>query len=248
MNRVIANFKNECDKLLSRKKYLVFLIIELVICVGVVCMKLLSARISRGAFTMSNINTSLSVMSLFLEAIIPFISIMAVCELFSGEFRDKTIRASLMRPCDRYKIFIGKVGAVFALAVVNMAAVMISSNAADLIVTGRIANLGYSIGAYVLDTIPMLVVILMAVMINQFTKSSTMAMFLCIIIYAGLKIAGIHFSSLSGLMFTGFMQWHKIWLGGGMPYLAASFKALLLIGYAMTFTAIGYYAFRFKES
>ncbi len=248
MSRVAANFKNELSKLLSRKKYFVFLVIELIICFGAVCMKLLSSHISDGVFDLSNISTSMSLMSLFLEAIIPFISIMAACELFSGEFHDKTIRASLSRPTDRYKIFLGKTGAVFALAAVNMAAVLAASSAADLIVSGKLISPLYSIGAYALDAIPMLVVILMAVMINQFTKSSTMAMFLCIIIYIGLKAAGIYFSSLSGLVFTGFMQWHKIWLGGKMPFLASSFKALLLIGYALTFAAIGYYAFRFKEA
>ncbi len=247
MNGMIANLKNETDKLLSRKKYIVFLIIELVICVGAALVKLLSSRVSDGVFTLSSLNTSMSLMSLFLEIIIPFISIMAACELFSAEFRDRTIRSVLCRPCQRYKIFVGKVGAVFVLAVVNMAAVLVASSAADLIVSHRIAGLGYALGAYILDAFPMLILILMAVMINQFTKSSTMAMFLCIIVYAGLKIAGIHFSSLGGLVFTGYMQWHKIFLGGSMPFLAASFKVLLLIGYAMTFMAIGYYAFRFKE-
>ncbi len=248
MNGIIANIKNETDKLLSRKKYIVFLIIELIICGGAVCVKLLTSRVSDGVFTLNGINTSMSLMSLFFEAVIPFISIMAACELFSAEFRDRTIRAVLARPCHRYKIFVGKVVSVFALALINMLAVFIVSCAADLIVSHKIVSLGYALGAYILDAFPMLVVILMAVMINQFTKSSTMAMFLCIIVYAGLKIAGIRFSSLGGLMFTGYMQWHKIFLGGGMPFLAASFKALLMIAYALTFTAIGYYAFRFKEA
>lgn len=248
MQKITANFKNECTKLLSHKKYIVFIIIEIIICIGAVCMKLLSARLSKGIWTMSNINTSTALMSLFVEAIIPFISIMAVCELFAAEFREKTIRGILMRPVERYKIFIGKIAAVLFLAVINMAAVFIASSIADLVVSGMVVSFGYALLSYIIDIVPMLIVILMAVMINQFVKSSTMAMFLCIIIYAGLKIAGIYFSSMSGLVFTGFMQWHKIWLGSGMSYLAASSKALLLIGYGLTFGSIGYFTFRFKEA
>ncbi len=248
MERISASFKNECSKLFARKKYLVFLIIQMGICGGAACVKLLSSKLSNGFFTMGNMNTALVMMSFFIEIVIPFISIMAVCELFAAEFDSKTIRSVFMRPVERYKVFIGKIAAVLCLAVINMAGVLLASCAADLIISARIANFGYALCAYALDIVPMLVVILMAVMINQLVKSSTMAMFLCIIVYAGLKIAGIYFPSLSGLVFTGYMQWHKIWLGGGMPYLASAVKALLLLGYGLVFGSVGYYIFKFKEA
>lgn len=244
---IMANIKNECSKLFVRKKYIVFMLIEVIICIGAVCSKLLAARLSNGMWTMSNISTALSLMSVFLEAVIPFVCIMAVCELFSAEFQAKTIRSVFMRPAERYKVYIGKIGAVLILAVINMAVVFAAASISDLSVSGKVVSFGYSLSAYILDIVPMLVVILMAVMLNQLVKSSTMAMFLCIIVYAGLKVMGISFTSLSGLVFTGYMQWHKIWLGGGMPYLAASFKALLLLGYGLTFGCVGYYIFRFKE-
>lgn len=247
MKIITANFKNECSKLFSRRKYIVFMIIEIIICIGAVCSKLLAAKLSNGVWTMSNINTAITMMSLFLEAVIPFVSIMAVCELFSAEFQSKTIRSVFMRPAERYKVYIGKIGAVLLLAVINMAVVFAASSITDLAVSGKVVSFRYSLLAYILDIVPMLVVILMAVMLNQLVKSSTMAMFLCIIVYTGLKVMGISFTSLSGLVFTGYMQWHKIWLGGGMPYLAASFKALLLLGYGLTFASVGYYIFRFKE-
>lgn len=247
MSIIAANLKNECTKLFVRKKYFVFMFIEVIICLGAVCSKMIAARLSDGIFTMSNISTSITMMSLFLGIIIPFICIMAVCELFSAEFQSKTIRSVFSRPAERYKVYMGKVLAVLILAVLNMAVVFSASSIADLVVSGRVVSFGYSVGAYILDIFPMLVVILMAVMVNQFTKSSTMAMFLCIIVYAGLNVAGIYFSSLSGLVFTSYMQWHKIWLGGGMPYIAALFKTLLLLGYGLTFGAVGYYIFRFKE-
>lgn len=247
MKKVFGCFKNECTKLFSRKKYYVFMIIEMLICFVTVCTKLITLKLSGGNITLSNVSTPLMVMSLFYSVIIPFISIMAVCELFASEFSDKTIRSVFSRPIERYKVYIAKTAAVLFLAVINMAVVLLTSSAADFLVSKRLVNFGYTVLAYIFDIAPMLIVILMAVMINQFVKSSTMAMFLCIIVYAGISIAEIFIPSMSGLVFTGFMQWHKIWLGGGMPFMAVSFKALLLIGYGMIFGAIGYYIFRFKE-
>lgn len=247
MQKILANYKNECLKLSSKKKYFVFMIIEMLICVGFVSSKVMVAKISHGYINLNNMNTALTLMTLFVTVIIPFISIMAVCELFAAEFSDGTIRSILVRPTERYKVYIAKIAAVFSLAALNMAAVAAASGIADFAVSGRIANFGYTLAAYVLDLIPMLVVIMLSVMLNQFVKSSTMAMFLCIIVYAGLNVMGIFFPSMSGLVFTGYMQWHKIWLGFSVAYMAASFKALLLIGYGMIFTATGYYIFRFKE-
>jgi len=98
-----------------------------------------------------------------------------------------------------------------------------------------------------LDMVPLAVLALMTIMINQLVKNSTFAMFLAIIVYIGLNVLGIYFSNLSGLVFTGYMQWHKLWLGAGLPISALFSKILLMLGYGLTFTAVGYYLFRFKE-
>ena len=37
------------------------------------------------------------------------------------------------------------------------------------------------------------------------------------------------------------------WLGAGLPISALFSKILLMLGYGLTFTAVGYYLFRFKE-
>ncbi len=58
---------------------------------------------------MNNISSPISLMTLFVQAIVPFIIMLASCDLFAGEFQDKTIRAVFMRPTARYKVFVGKV-------------------------------------------------------------------------------------------------------------------------------------------
>ena len=209
MSGLLANYRNECAKLMSSKKYIVFIIIEILICAVAVFSKLIVTSISKGTWTMNNISSPISLMTLFVQAIVPFIIMLASCDLFAGEFQDKTIRAVFMRPTARYKVFVGKVLAVITIAAVNMAVVLISSSIFDIIVSGSVVNLGYAVWAYILDMVP--------------------------------------FSNLSGLVFTGYMQWHKLWLGAGLPISALFSKILLMLGYGLTFTAVGYYLFRFKE-
>ena len=234
MSGLLANYRNECAKLMSSKKYIVFIIIEILICAVAVFSKLIVTSISKGTWTMNNISSPISLMTLFVQAIVPFIIMLASCDLFAGEFQDKTIRAVFMRPTARYKVFVGKVLAVITIAAVNMAVVLISSSIFDIIVSGSVVNLGYAVWAYILDMVPLAVLALMTIMINQLVK-------------IGLNVLGIYFSNLSGLVFTGYMQWHKLWLGAGLPISALFSKILLMLGYGLTFTAVGYYLFRFKE-
>lgn len=244
---VLANYKNEFLKLFSGKKYIVFMIIEAIICGIAVLSKVLALRLSNGMFNMNQVSTAMTLMGMFITVIIPFIVFMAACDLFSSEFHDKTIRGTFVRPTARYKVYIGKVLAITTLVIMNMAVILIVSGTLDYIFTGKIVSFVYITLGYLIDIIPMMVLIGMAVLINQFVKSSTMAMFLCIITYIVLNLLGIYYPDLSGLVFTGYMQWHKIIIGTDMPALALFNRSMILLGYGLTFASISYYMFRYKE-
>ena len=77
----------------------------------------------------------------------------------------------------------------------------------------------------------------MAALINQFGKSATVSMFLCIIVYMVLQIGGIFIPQLSALLFTGYLQWHNIWLGTTLPFGTVIGKIALLLGYGLVFSA-----------
>ena len=68
-------------------------------------------------------------------------------------------------------------------------------------------------------------------------------MFLSILLFIGFNVLGIFWSNASGLLFTGYMQWHKIWLGTTLPFSALFPKIALLFGYGMVFFSGGYYLF-----
>lgn len=247
MRTYLAAVHNECIKLRARKKYLVFLLIGMGLGLFNVLGKSLLLRVSAGAANLGGSSAPMAMMTLFVDFLIPLVVMMAACDLFSTEYQDLTIKATLLRPVSRFKIYAAKITAVTLLGLGYLMLLFGTSALMDALIWGRTGNLAYAFGAYLLDLVPLFVVILMAAFLNQLGKSSTLAMFLCIIVYVLLYIAGILISSLSGLLFTGYMKWHAIWLGHMLPLGAAAAKTALLAGYGLVFFSAGYFLFLRRE-
>lgn len=247
MKKYLVCTGNEWTKLIHKKKYIVFLLIGVFLSMFNILGKLLISKLIGGSLSFISSGTSMSMITLFINFLIPLISMMAVCDLFSTEFQDQTIKAVLLRPISRFKIYIAKITAVTLMALLYIVVLFIASTLLDALINRETKGLLYSAGAYLIDIIPMIIVILMAAFINQLTKGSTMAMFLCIIIYMLLYIIGIFVPSLSGLLFTGYIKWHTIWLGHMLPPGAMLSKTALLAGYALIFISGGYWLFMRHE-
>ena len=101
--------------------------------------------------------------------------------------------------------------------------------------------------SYFLDIIPMLVLVLFAGMINQFSGSTSLSMLICIIMYIGLYVIGIIVPQAGSLLFTGYMQWHNVWVGVTIPFFAILSKIGMIAGYGMVFGCIGYYLYERRE-
>lgn len=246
MKKYLACTYNEWIKLLHKKKYIVFLIIGIVMSLFSILGKLLIAKISGGRVSFDS-GIAVSMVSLFISLLIPLVSMMAVCDLFSAEFHDQSIKAVLLRPISRFKIYAAKVSAVILMAFLYIIVLFVASVVLDAMVSHNFGGVMYTGAAYLIDIFPLAVIALMAAFINQITKSSTMAMFLCIIIYMLLYIIGIFIPSMSGLLFTGYMKWHTIWLGHMLPIRAMISKIALLAGYGLIFFSGGYWIFIRRE-
>ncbi|HHU07767.1 MAG TPA: ABC transporter permease subunit, partial [Clostridiaceae bacterium] len=235
MQRYLAGTRNELDKLLLKKKYYVFLIIEIAICVIMILLDKLLSRVSGGVLTFGGADLSLMMLTFFIRVYIPLIIFMATCDLFSSEFSDLTARAVLIRPVTRLKAYLSKITAIMLLGLMFLAMLLIATVALEGFSRGGIRSFWLSFGAYLLDAVPLFVLLLMAVFVNQLTKSSSLAMFLLILIYALLTIVGILVPQLSGLLFTGYSQWHNLWIGETIPFKPMLAKIGLLAGYATIF-------------
>ena len=247
MQRYWAGTRNELDKLLSKKKYYVFLIIEVAICVLMILLDKFLSRVSEGALTFGAADLSLMMLTFFIRIYIPLIIFMAACDLFSSEFSDLTARAVLIRPATRMKVYLSKITAVMLTSLAFLAMLLLTTIVLEGVSQGGVRSFWLSFGAYLLDAVPLFVLLLMAVFINQLTKSSSLAMFLLILIYAFLTVVGIFVPQLSGLLFTGYSQWHNLWIGETIPFGPMMAKIGLLAGYATIFMSGGYYLFERRE-
>lgn len=243
----LALFWNELLKLGAKKKYTVFFIIGAVICLLNLGVKLLinlvSSRMMNGSIFKPG-SMTFSMLGFFIEIFIPFIAFLAASDLIGGEYHSGSIRALLMRPLSRAKIYFSKILAIFSVCVISLFGFYIVNVILDTI-TGNLRAMDfiYSLSVYIIDVVPIFLTVLLAVFINCTCRSSGMSMFISIVVYAALKVAGIFIPSLSGLLLTGYTQWHSLWLGTALPFTVMLSKLMLIAGYAIVFASAGYYIF-----
>jgi ABC-2 type transport system permease protein len=247
MRLYISAAKNEFSKLLSKRKFIVFFILEMAVVAIAALIQSLIVRVSEGNVGYNLINTPLIMLSFFTYGYIPLIIFMAASDLFASEFHDGSIRATLMRPISRFKLFIAKASAVMLMAIIYLAALFLVTVLTDIILGGSISGFWRSFGSYVIDAFPIIVLVLMASLINQLTKSGSLSMLMCIFIYIALIVVGIVVPQMSGMLFTGYSQWHNLFLGQTIPFGALLAKIGLLAGYATVFLCAGYYLFEKRD-
>lgn len=252
MTTFIASLQNELMKIFTRKKFFVLLIIEVLICILCGGVNYLIGKASAGAVSASLMlsNMPMNMLSFFIQIYIPLMILMASCDLFASEVQDGTIRASFMRPVSRFKLYASKITAITIMAVIYLVVLFILTTVIKLLAgTGIASATGIvdSFFAYFLDIFPMIVLVLFAAMLNQFLNSPSLSIVICVIIYIGLYILGIVVPQASGLLFTGYSQWHNLWLGVTLPITAMLSKIGILLGYGLIFGCIGYYLFERKE-
>lgn len=249
MNRLFANYKNELYLLVTKKKYAVLLILGILVCLGRIGGSLLLARISDGMVSVQS-NLVMEILPFFAEILVPLVVLMAVTDLFAAQMQDSTMKAVLLRPVSRFKILTSKVFAAFTVGVIYFIVLFIACVIIGIIFggSGRMAeNLMQSMAAYAVDLIPMFILALMAVVINLLCDSATLSMFLSIAVYAVMKYCDYFVPGTNGILFTSYMQWHKLWIGAALPFGAMISKIGVLLGSGVIFYTAGYYLFDNKK-
>ena len=142
MDKFVANLNNELFKLRKRKKYLVFLILGTLVCVGGAFRVLLAnfitgqlgtEAVSRAALMGNLMNSNLTFILLIF---LPLMAMMAACDLFVGEQADHTMRFALMRPVSKGKLFFSKATAVLVLCAFDLAVMYIATTLTQLALGG----------------------------------------------------------------------------------------------------------------
>lgn len=245
MQLFMGVFRGEIAKLAARKKYIVFLIIEVLICAIVLLVQMAIEHAS--GFGLRGLNLRMMLLGFFISIYIPLMLFMSACDLFSSEVAENSMRASLMRPASRFKVFVAKTLATYLLGVCYLFALFIVAVIFELVGGSSLRGFFSSFGAYLLDAVPLLVMALMAVFINQLTRSSTLVMLVCVVVVVGSYVINLFFPQIGAVLFTSYGQWHNLWIGTTLPFGAMIMKIGMLVGYGMLFFCGGYYIFERKD-
>ena len=250
MQPFAASVKNELFKLRKRKKYLVFLIIGALLCVGSALRVLLAnlildeeipRKLLLGGLTGENL--------LFLLVIfLPLMALMGSCDLFAGEQGDHTLRFSLVRPVGKGKLFFSKAAAVFLLCLFDLAVLLGISMLAQVVLGGGTDGILRCVASGLLDLAPLAVLILFFCFLNQVFKGSGLAVLVCLVVYIVLVVIGTYVPVAGGLLFTGYLRWHNLWVGVALPFWSLLTRVGILAGDGLVFACLGYLLFDRKEA
>lgn len=241
-------WRNETEKLISHKKYIVLLILDAVVCLVYGLLQLLAGALA-GRFSVSGdvFDGMLMVgISFFFLAWIPFIAILASADLFSSEYHNQSIRLLLQRPVSRGQIFFSKCAAVYTLCVAFTVIHYLMLLAVTLVFGGSMASAGTAVAAYLLDLIPLITVIFFFALLHQIITSPGSATAVSLALFLICLCLSRYVAGAGMFLFSGYLTWHTLLLGASLPLLTLLPKIGILAGSALIFSCAGYELFRRK--
>lgn len=244
MKAIKAGVRNEIVKLLSRKKYQVFLVLT-----GLFSLAIgLLGGFTKGMIGLSSTNTPLAVLSLATGFILPLMIAMATADLFTAEQENGSIKAVLTRPVSRISILTSKVLAIVLYTLLVLLVSLVTSLGYSIMFNGLgISNIAEVLLAYAVSIVPMLPITLFAVTVSQLCKNSSSTVMLSVFGYIVIVVASIVLPSLSPMLFTSYTGWYKLFIGAGMPIANILNVLALLVAYTLIFFAVSSWAFEKKE-
>ena len=263
MKMLTASWKNEWTKLMSRKKYIVFLCIGLglylLVLISAVAFTNMMARVYDynavlpvlGAMTFRVFlsPTPMGVLPFFLQIFLPFLMFMGLADLITTENSENTMKAMLCRPVERWKLYSAKILAVMSYVTLYLMCLFILSAVLNQIFLRPLsaASLLTAFGSYAVSVIPLTVLALFAALIALMSKSSTLVMFLLLISYLSMNVLPVLFPILGEMLFTSYLGWHSLWFGAFPGMTRLVHMLLIVIGYGVAFFSAGSLLFDRKD-
>ena len=252
MSAFTAVFSNELTKMFKRKKYVVFLIIGMAICIlWTVIGGVASNLIGRfgGGFMINLTPTPMGVLPIFLQILIPLLIFMGATDLITAEGAEGTMKGIICRPAERWKIYFGKLLAIISYAAIYLACIFIISSVLNQIFGrgGNFNDFSTAFMSYLLTIPPLAVLAAFAMMLAVIGRGATLTMLLLIVIYMAMSALPVIFPIFSEIFFTSYLGWHRLWIGA-LPQMSRIVQMLVvLISSGITFLMAGSLIFDKKE-
>ena len=245
-----ASYRNEWDKLMFRKKYIIFLIIGIALClIWTGLGQAISSFIRmQGGFAITFTQTPRGTLPFFLSILVPFLMFMGVTDLLTVEEAENTMKAMVFRPVERWKLYFSKILAVVSYAAVYLACIFVVSAVLNQIFgkPQSVSGLLIDLASYALTLVPLAILASFAALLALLGRSGTLTMFLLIMAYILLSVLPVFFPILSEMLFTSYLSWYRLWIGA-MPGAKMIHMLLIVLGYGVVFFTAGSLLFDRKE-
>ena len=136
---------------------------------------------------------------------------------------------------------------MFVLCVFDLAVLFAVTAVTQLVLGGTAEGIGTGLAACVLDLVPLAVLICFLCCLDQLLHGPSLAVLIGLVAYVGLLAVGLYVGGAGGMLFTGYLKWHNLWIGTALPLFAMLPRIGLLVGYGLVFACCGYLLFERRE-
>jgi len=253
MQLLLAGTINEWVKLTSRKKTIFFLAMTALLpFLGLLAVQRLQSGLGIAGIT--GADYPLAYLSLLVQFLLPLHLFMMASDLYAGEAGDRTLRAVIVRPISRLKIYASKQLAIFAVLLAHLAIGAASSVAAAFILpatagASAAGSLAAAAAAYAAAALPLFVLSAIAAIIAQLFRNASGALAVSVVLYGAAKLLALFFPAAAVYSPATYMDWHMLLIGGGMgaPTGSAMTVFSFLLGCGIVLYTVGFYQFDRKE-
>lgn len=237
MHSLYANLVNELHKWWLQPKTKWLLLVMMLIPI-LSAWLLDNGRTRTGIVLLTGSNLPMTMLSLLTTILLPLYLFMLAADSFSGELSARTLKNVLLRPIHKAKLFASKVLAVAVIiGLVLLLTGLVSAVSGLFMGGGGTASLGRIAGAYAAAFVPMMAVGVFAILISQWFTSSTLTIFVGVLLFGAVKFLPLFFPQAAGWSAFSYTDW-------GLQVSNGVSGDILFQGFALllSYSMIGYMA------
>lgn len=240
---------NEIERLFKKKKAFITAIVSiLAIILGQLVV--IGLRFGTGSRAADRAEFPLVVLSIYINAILPFFTALVAIDMFTGEFSQNTMKIALLRPISRLKLFLSKFSALAFFVFINLFLVMALSTLAGMFFnpgTMTIAELLRILTAYMVSVFPILTIVLIIIFLGNLFKKGATAFWVSIILFVAMKALEIYNNYYKIMFITSILGWYSHWTGNEIRIDVLLREFLMMLACSLMAFSAGFYLFDKKE-
>jgi len=234
----------EMKKILLRRKYYILLFGELAIA-GLIVFFTSSFEIVLLGFTFDLPGVPYLILNALMVFVLPLMIFMLCADVFTNEIETGMLKAVLLRPINRFTVFVTKFLAIVLYVYLHLIAVCTVVLVIRTMQGSRV-DLFAILAAYSIAILPMTAFIAFSTLISLMVKNSSLAMYISMILYFVMQGISVVSTTIGAMFFTSHIGVHRMILSENPP--AALTNTLLLLLSSIVFMSVlAFWLFDRKE-